>query len=733
MPGTYTDQIRPVNNGTSETARIKYVASGTGNVIIDNFGDTSSGASYTVGGIALGGKNYITVDGVNQRIRLSKSGCYNALGNITGANRVVINSVYFDGSNNTCNNMVFIAGYLYGSNVGATQYNVLSNSYFRGISATFNPRTEDVISVAGNAHHNLFNGNTIEYASHLGLNMGSDSTGALPHNNMIRNNVFNNPLHTNLSFYQGGPNDNIAEGNRLIGGGGAPANPNGQGGAGNGMQMSTARTIFRYNIIQKAGATTGTSASIGGFILSIGGDGSQTSIDNNRIYNNTIVKNSGAAIVVANFNNSVLHLNNTQNKFVNNILYDSNSPLTPPATVPIMYYAEGTVDSTGDQFWRNILGRPGGSSTDNIAVGDKWPGAYQTLAQAVAQPCPTFPCFVEQFTAKPNIYSANPDFVNYTSGDYNLNTMSVAIDAGSALTKVATGDTGSGTTLKVDDPYFFQDGRGIPNVQADWIAIGTVSNIVQISSINYSTKTITLASSINRAVGNSIWLYKKSDGQQVLYGAGPEIGALEKIPAVVTPVANFACNPLNARLPSPNVVTCTDSSSNAPTAWSWTFGDGGTSALQNPSRTYTTSGTYNVTLTASNSAGSNALTRSAYVKVSQTLFTSQAPTSANATDGVPYELGMKFKSTKAGNILAIRYFKAASDTGTHVGKIWSATGTLLASVTFTGETASGWQEQTLTAPVAILVNTVYMVSVNITSHFPITTNAFPAVAILAAG
>lgn len=221
--------------------------------------------------------------------------------------------------------MVFIAGYLYGSNVGQTQYNVLSNSYLRGISATFNPRTEDVICVAGNAHHNLFDRNTIEYASHVGFNMGSDTTGALPNNNMIRNNIFNNPLHTGLSFYKDGPNDNLVEGNQLTGGGGASASPNGQGGAGNAIQMSTARSVFRYNIIQKAGATTVTSASIGGFVLSISGGGSQTSIDNNRIYNNTIVKNSGAATVIANFNNSTLHLNNTQNKFVNNILYDSNS------------------------------------------------------------------------------------------------------------------------------------------------------------------------------------------------------------------------------------------------------------------------------------------------------------------------------------------------------------------------------------------------------------------------
>ena len=65
------------------------------------------------------------------------------------------------------------------------------------------------------------------------------------------------------------------------------------------------------------------------------------------------------------------------------------------------------------------------------------------------------------------------------------------------------------------------------NLQADWIAIGTVKNVVQISSIDYVTNTITLASPMIWADGASIWLYKKSDGVQVLYGKGPDMGAHE--------------------------------------------------------------------------------------------------------------------------------------------------------------------------------------------------------------
>ena len=719
--GTYSDQIRPVNNGASETQRISYIAAGDGNVFLDTFGDTSNASSLTIGAIALGGKNYITVDGgANQQIRVNKAGCFSGLANFTGALRTVITRVYLDGSNSTCvpgGSTVFVAGYLYGSNVGSTQYNVLSNSYIRGISATASPKTEDTISVAGDAHHNLFDSNTIEYASHVNLNLGKDDTGLLPHDNMIRNNIFNNPLHTNLQFYQGGPNDNMAEGNRLSASGGAPTNPNGQG-PGMGMEMSGARGIFRYNVIQRAGSTNNPYRTISGFSLSIGGEGSQTPVENNRVYNNTIVKNSAVALTVANFG---LQLNNTQNKFVNNILFDSNAPIDPTLKAPILYFAD-TADITNDQLWGNVLGSPGGAVTDNVVFGDKW-GGYKNIATAAGLSCAVYPCMAAQF-AKPNVYSASPGFVNYAGDDYRLAVGSFAIDTGSELTRVTTTMTGPGTSLVVDDPYFFQNGRGIPGVAADWIAVGTVTNVAQISTINYSTKTITLATAINnRTAGAKVWLYKKSDGQQVLVGAGPDIGAHEYVAAATTPVANFTCSPLSGRVPLN--VSCTDSSTNTPTAWAWTFGDTGTSGVQNPSRTYSTAGTYTVGLSATNSTGSNTLTRTAYVAVSQTLFTTQLPANANATDGVPYELGMKFKSTKAGKILAVRYYKAASDTGTHVGKIWSVTGTLLTSVTFTGETASGWQEKALASPLTVTANATYVVSVNIGGYFPITTNAFP--------
>jgi hypothetical protein len=45
-----------------------------------------------------------------------------------------------------------------------------------------------------------------------------------------------------------------------------------------------------------------------------------------------------------------------------------------------------------------------------------------------------------------------------------------------------------------------------------------------------------------------------------------------------------------------------------------------------------------------------------------------------------------------------------------VGNLWSSTGTLLATATFTGETGSGWQQVNFATPVTISANTIYVAS-----------------------
>jgi len=78
------------------------------------------------------------------------------------------------------------------------------------------------------------------------------------------------------------------------------------------------------------------------------------------------------------------------------------------------------------------------------------------------------------------------------------------------------------------------------------------------------------------------------------------------------------------------------------------------------------------------------------------------------SDGV--ELGVKFVANVSGTVTGVRFYKGSTNTGTHVGHLWSVTGTQLASVTFSDETASGWQTANFASPVQLTVGTTYVAS-----------------------
>ena len=73
-------------------------------------------------------------------------------------------------------------------------------------------------------------------------------------------------------------------------------------------------------------------------------------------------------------------------------------------------------------------------------------------------------------------------------------------------------------------------------------------------------------------------------------------------------------------------------------------------------------------------------------------------------------VGVTFYSDVPGSVTGVRFYKGPNNIGTHVGNLWSSTGAKLASVTFAGETASGWQQANFSTPVAITANTIYVIS-----------------------
>lgn len=79
------------------------------------------------------------------------------------------------------------------------------------------------------------------------------------------------------------------------------------------------------------------------------------------------------------------------------------------------------------------------------------------------------------------------------------------------------------------------------------------------------------------------------------------------------PVANFSASATTACAPA--LITFTDLSTGNPTSWLWNLGNSTTAINQNPSTSYTSPGTYTVTLTATNASGSNTKTTVNYITI----------------------------------------------------------------------------------------------------------------------
>jgi hypothetical protein len=85
-----------------------------------------------------------------------------------------------------------------------------------------------------------------------------------------------------------------------------------------------------------------------------------------------------------------------------------------------------------------------------------------------------------------------------------------------------------------------------------------------------------------------------------------------------------------------------------------------------------------------------------------------------------YEMGVKLRVNTSASLTALRFYKSPGETGTHIGRVWTATGTPIAQVTFTGESAWGWQEQALPTPLSLTPGQTYVVSAGINDYYVVT-------------
>ncbi|MEN3305917.1 MAG: hypothetical protein V7603_2119 [Micromonosporaceae bacterium] len=109
-----------------------------------------------------------------------------------------------------------------------------------------------------------------------------------------------------------------------------------------------------------------------------------------------------------------------------------------------------------------------------------------------------------------------------------------------------------------------------------------------------------------------------------------------------------------------------------------------------------------------------------------TIFASSAtPANASWPDPAAIEVGVAFTADVAGSVYGVKFYKGSQNTGTHTGSLWTSDGTRLATGTFTGETASGWQTLVFSSPVTITAGTTYVASYSSTvGYYAVDVNAF---------
>ncbi|MGB5062941.1 MAG: LamG-like jellyroll fold domain-containing protein, partial [Candidatus Competibacter sp.] len=268
-----------------------------------------------------------------------------------------------------------------------------------------------------------------------------------------------------------------------------------------------------------------------------------------------------------------------------------------------------------------------------------------------------------------------------------------ALNASEILADMNNPVTANSTTVQYT---FTTEPRGLP------LSYGGVSRATPftVEATIGSQQTIS-APAGQKSYSFSAWSDGGTATHAITVDASPKTYTATYVAAVAAPTANFNAN-LTSGL-APLAVNFTDTSTGTVTAWSWNFGDGATSANRNPSKTYTKAGTYTVTLTASNSAGSNVESKIAYIKV-----TEPAPVasfSASSTNGTA-PLLTTFTDTSTGNITSYSwdFGNGITSTARTAMVTYNTPGTYTARLTVTGPSgASATSTKTILVTAALPV------------------------------
>ncbi|MDW5549629.1 MAG: PKD domain-containing protein [Methanosarcina sp.] len=310
-----------------------------------------------------------------------------------------------------------------------------------------------------------------------------------------------------------------------------------------------------------------------------------------------------------------------------NLLFNGNTVASnawqgnPSTSSPLVFNVKNYINATGNEAGIQGTTSGGMDALQQILVVDyqKQQGAAPAAAFSAfptSGKAPLTVTFTDKSTGTPtkwqwNFGDGSKSFVQNPTHKYSKSgvyTVSLTVknakgsntvtktDYITVITKPIANFTSSVTSGKAPLTVTFTDkSTGTPGVWKWSFGDGTTSTLKNPTHKYSKAGVYTVSLTVKNAVGSNT------------------VTKTDYIKVVTKPVAAFSASPTSGKVPL--TVTFTDKSAGTPTKWKWSFGDGTTSTQQNPKHKYSKAGKYTVTLTVTNAAGINTVTKTNYITV----------------------------------------------------------------------------------------------------------------------
>ncbi len=519
------------------------------------------------------------------------------------------------------------------------------------IEYAFNPGFE----VVGTSAYNKFLSNKIWNVGpwYAGIGDGFRIGGTANHN-LLENNDISVVSHNGITSYGISPEYNIIQHNKVyeVYHSGLNINVNpykevwrrniSHGNGSSGLQTDSGDCIISFNIFYHNG-WIGASASDGLSIYS-----TSRANKNHKFFHNVIVDSQKRGVAINNWGGIC-----EDDIFKNNIIYDNKDS---QHNSQLRFDGKSSINSNVYSY--NCIYR---SDVVNVRSYDE---GTKTLT------------WME--------YNYSSNFINNVQQDpsfdatYHLNAYSPCINSGNWLTVITS--SGSGNQIPVEDAGYFCDGFGI--IDGDLIQLEGQTQTAKITNVDYDSNVIT--------VDNPLSWYSGQGVSMPYYGYAPDIGAYEYYETSTSLTASMDASPGSGFVPLSVSFTGSATGGSEPYTYNWDFGDGGSSADQNPSHTYSEEGDYTVIFTVTDD-NSQQDTDSIIINASEETDPLEASCSASPVEGeIPFEV--TFTGSASGGTAPYSYSwnfgDGASSTAKNPSHTYTQAGTYIVTLTVTDSTAS---------------------------------------------